>query len=501
MPTQSSRDRISSVVDQDYKESLFEKILTDGNYVNKRYGNIWYDTQINIQRSLGMIKTYSPAQLKQALQYAGLHTKKGLVEFQDYLTKQRNTDNGFWNLDDYAYEDISRGLNNEFRSIPNKDTGKTTEEEVEEEAEQYIESLREAKNKQFGEGEHEGKGVYDEEIKRLEGLDKEADQFAGKLDTSKAEAIKNYGVADDLIDEMTEQAQEYSSSPSIVDSTIEDNLADNLRNDIRAKMAARTRYGGLETNPEAKQAQERIALAKSRITGKLAESQQKQGNLQNALGRAGDLKTRIADSKSTITQNNLSGLGGVLNSKANISNSIGKINLGRIPDSINFEKGIDEEGLRKQEYLDFRAQQEEEPFNRFNRLQDAYNKKGTAKFDVGVGVAGLGAAFLGGPVTAGIGLSAAKEGFGNALNNSGRGDVAINEANSLRKTKGFYGKGTRYFDEGTVYGSTPSTSGSTYAETGGKIADLASDWFTDRAKKRKNKSSTDKKAEKEIKGE
>ena len=158
---------------------------------------------------------------------------------------------------------------------------------------------------------------YEEGIGKYNEYQKEYEDYQNRLTEEKKNILDQYGVSEDLYNESVEVARQFSSAPSLVDKEIEATLGDNLRQSIKEKSANRDRYGALGAEAERRQlAQQRGAFAQKRVTEKLREQLARQGNLQGALGTAGQglgalqsSKAGTAVSLSQLEGNNISNRG------------------------------------------------------------------------------------------------------------------------------------------------------------------------------------------------
>ena len=307
---------------------------------------------------------------------------------------------GWLDTDDYRYDDLTKYLDKKSRAI-----SKATRDASEKSDEEQLKEL-----------EKEAQKVYPEREKALEGI---TDQF-GK---DKADLVKQFGVQDDLLDNLVEQAQEYSTSPSVVDSQLNDVMTQNLRNQIQGRLASRKRYGGLEQAPGRSIGDDASAFARQAATGRLREDQSKQSVLMQAL------KSRISGKGNNLAQKGNFLLGGVGREQA-LNNALTKLKLNKPTYMTGLQSMLDKELQRGRLYDDHRAWQGREPHRRLERQGYANSQRWLA---AGKGIAGAGLAYFGGPAGAKAGAQLGVSGWNDwqAAN--------VNSRESDRRTPGYYG--------------------------------------------------------------
>ena len=157
----------------------------------------------------------------------------------------------------------------------------------------------------------EEKGLIEENIDEiLTDFDRVKSGIYDQWDINKQNLIKKYGITEDLADSLIGNAREYAEQPSIVDAELEAGLAANTEQAIKRAIAGRSRFGGLQIDPNMS-AHDRMSMNKERIAAKLREGLQRFQNIQSATSSSANIRKQVADKLSGLekyTTNLQSGL-------------------------------------------------------------------------------------------------------------------------------------------------------------------------------------------------
>ena len=260
--------------------------------------------------------------------------------------------------------------------------------------------------------------------KQEEAIQRLIDSF-GK---EKQDLIKDYGIQDDLLDNIVEQAQEFSVSPSFVDAQMNNLLSQNLRNDVAARLASRSRYGGLEVPTGTKQAEDRARFAESAMSQRRAEQEGRRNSLLDALKSRATQRGNMLANKQNLTLN-------ALGQERALTDDLKRLKLGKPNYFADLQERLINQRLQNEYNYDTLMNQDMEKTNVANRLADAAAQKRRA------GIKGIGSLFsvIGGGLTGNPGLM--KFGMGLGADAFSEGQSAnVNLDYSDRKTPGYYGK-------------------------------------------------------------
>lgn len=253
-------------------------------------------------------------------------------------------------------------------------------------AEEYLESLRGAEDQR--EAHLEDESWYDEAL--------------SKIEEQRNNLKEQYGVSEDLLDQVVQQAEEYRSSPSLVDAEIERTLASDLKNKILARQGTRSRFGQAPVGGT----QDLVGTARSRIAGKLKEKQQRETSFANALQGVASGRTTISQLKDVAQRALLSSELGFGREKRMRGGALADLRIGR-PSREMALRGqsrgniIDSLGLKG--WLDDREY--EDRYGAAERRMNARNRQLMAGVQGLIGLGkGIGGLYTGNPVLAAGGL-------------------------------------------------------------------------------------------------
>lgn len=313
----------------------------------------------------------------------------------------------------------------------------------------------EAQQKQLSENRvKEFTNTYDDTIQKYDDYENQVRDTAGSIeDDLRAQSddlIKQYDVSQDLVDENIGQARHIASAPSVVNETIQSQLADNTRNDILQRQANRSRYGSGMSNPNQRQMDDRLALARSSAAQRMEEDLKRQAMLQQSLGAGAQSKFALAQGKNAallphagIRQNNLGLIQGAQTRTQNLK-------IGRTGTLMGLGQAVDNEELRKIQFEEGRRYRQGETGRQLERQAYATGQQrwGIGKAVGGVSLAAAGLA-TGNPaligVAGGLGTSLATDGW----NDWNAGTTNLAAANKL--SRNYYGNEDSPFVPAGVY--------------------------------------------------
>lgn len=316
---------------------------------------------------------------------------------------------------------------------------------------------------------------YEKYLKDLEGIEKYYDDFEKTIADRKSDLKDMFSVEEDLLEESIQQARDFSSSPSIVDATIEDQLAKNLRDEISKRQAVQMRYGGLDKTPEAKTAEDRLALTQTAVAQKRAERLGRQNSLIEALGGGAAQSAGMTQFKAG-QENFLTNLTArLIDSRAGHAKAVSSAALNRIPDKMALRNLLKQQRQSEMNWNDWMQQRQREPGNLAMARQDARSMQ------MGGLWKGLGGLAIG----AGGYLAGDKNlmGQGLALGGQGINDMTSGAHNyrmaGSGRTPGYYGSHTPWF--------SPRVRQDPYIPQGGGIQDLITQWVNQSQNKKEQK--------------
>lgn len=438
MPTISDRSRIENAVQQEQINDRIEAALQDAGLVNTGSNPI-----VNFIRDVFNTGA-TPQDFNQILAQYGLDTPDGVKQVSEYISQKREQEGGAldW-VNDYEYEAVNQLLEQRFNELQPDNLG------------QDVSNIRQDLKGQI----EEYKKEYDREQVELDKLAEEVDNFENTLETNKQQALEDFKISGDLLEEDVEQAQDYAASPSVVDAALETNLANKITADIKSRLADRSRFGGLSTS--GRQASLAGQSGKELMEAKLRESLARQNVVRESVRNAAEQRQQLGGAKGNLGVNYAQAQMGYTDQQRQIGSDRRGLSLNK-PSNLAAVQGLlDQEELRQLQMRDQRRLIDQEPFHAAKRLQDAADQKRGSVLK-GLGALGLGGAGL---MTGGLG-GLALMGAGAVLGGDAADDYSASKINTRKgrrfRTSGFYGPGTR----GVLGSGSPFIQGSNvFADT------------------------------------